>query len=158
LQGPSFAGRPFCVWAFAPPAAHAQEQGRGKRPAQEAHHELPHGHSDRFDWRHMKALCLICHVQVHQGVKGDGDRQSGEVAVSRTPSPPAGDDSPAAMKVMPAAVRAVTIAAEDEGAMVLPPSKRRTVATPTFAASARSWAVHSNSALALRHWATDSMR
>lgn len=38
-------------------------------PSQEAHHHLPVGHPDRYDWRHMKALCVSCHVTVHQHLK-----------------------------------------------------------------------------------------
>lgn len=34
--------------------------------ADEAHHELPKGHLDRYDWQHMKALCTPCHVEVHK--------------------------------------------------------------------------------------------
>ena len=40
----------------------------GKRPAVEAHHDLPPGHPDRNLWRFMRALCRRCHVAVHQRV------------------------------------------------------------------------------------------
>ena len=30
---------------------------------------LPHGHSSRYDWQFMKALCVPCHVTVHQHLK-----------------------------------------------------------------------------------------
>lgn len=46
--------------------ANPQCQGCGIRPSAEAHHELPPGHSCRYDWQHMKALCVPCHVTVHQ--------------------------------------------------------------------------------------------
>lgn len=46
--------------------AHPDCQCCQRRRAEEAHHELPKGHSDRYDWRHMKALCVPCHVAVHQ--------------------------------------------------------------------------------------------
>ena len=46
--------------------AHPMCQGCGKRPAKEAHHDLPHGHPDRFLWRYMRALCRRCHIIVHQ--------------------------------------------------------------------------------------------
>lgn len=36
------------------------------RPSAEAHHDLPKGHSARYDWQHMKALCVSCHVAEHQ--------------------------------------------------------------------------------------------
>ena len=36
------------------------------RPSAEAHHDLPHGYPDRHDWRHMRALCSPCHVNVHR--------------------------------------------------------------------------------------------
>lgn len=36
------------------------------RPASEAHHELPKGHPDRFEWAFMRALCIPCHVLEHQ--------------------------------------------------------------------------------------------
>ena len=41
----------------------------GKRPAVEAHHELPVGHPSRYDWRFMKALCVPCHVTLHRNLK-----------------------------------------------------------------------------------------
>lgn len=36
------------------------------QPATEAHHDLPHGHPDRNDEQHMRALCRPCHVEVHR--------------------------------------------------------------------------------------------
>lgn len=33
--------------------------------ATEAHHDLPHGHLDRNDPVHMRALCRCCHVAHH---------------------------------------------------------------------------------------------
>ncbi|WP_156347203.1 hypothetical protein [Sphingomonas sp. Leaf33] len=39
------------------------------RPSAEAHHELPKGHPNRYDWQHMKALCVPCHIAVHQPLK-----------------------------------------------------------------------------------------
>lgn len=44
-------------------------QGCGKRPAAEAHHDLPRSHPNRYDWQHMKALCVPCHVTVHQHLR-----------------------------------------------------------------------------------------
>ena len=38
----------------------------GVRASSEAHHMLSHGHPDRYDWQHMLALCVPCHVAVHQ--------------------------------------------------------------------------------------------
>lgn len=61
---------------------------------------------------------------------GDGEDQPREVEVSRTPSPPLGDTSPAAMKVIPAAARVPIIASTELEATALPVSNRRTVATP----------------------------
>ncbi len=46
--------------------AHQQCQRCGKRKAAEAHHMLSHGHPDRYDWEHMLALCVSCHVAMHQ--------------------------------------------------------------------------------------------
>lgn len=46
--------------------AHPTCQRCGNRRAREAHHELPQGHPDRYDWRFMKALCVQCHIAVHQ--------------------------------------------------------------------------------------------
>lgn len=40
-----------------------------RAPAVEAHHLLPHGHPDRYDWRYMQALCVGCHVEAHRQVK-----------------------------------------------------------------------------------------
>ena len=34
-------------------------------PSVEAHHDLPHGHPDRYLWRYMRALCIRCHAAVH---------------------------------------------------------------------------------------------
>lgn len=45
--------------------AHPICQGCGRRPSEEAHHDLPHGHPDRTDWRYMRALCIPCHTTVH---------------------------------------------------------------------------------------------
>lgn len=36
------------------------------RPAEEAHHRLPKGHPQRYDWQHMRALCTSCHIEVHK--------------------------------------------------------------------------------------------
>lgn len=49
--------------------AHPKCQRCGQADAQEAHHDKPHGHPDRYDWRFMKALCIPCHVTLHQGMK-----------------------------------------------------------------------------------------
>lgn len=46
--------------------AHPRCQRCRLHPAQEAHHELPLGHPARYDWRFMKALCVPCHIDVHQ--------------------------------------------------------------------------------------------
>jgi hypothetical protein len=46
--------------------AHPACQACQKRRAREAHHDLPHGHPQRYDWQFMKALCVPCHVTVHQ--------------------------------------------------------------------------------------------
>lgn len=48
--------------------AHPRCQRCG-RPSAEAHHDLPHGHPDRYDWRFMKALCIPCHVLQHKKLK-----------------------------------------------------------------------------------------
>ncbi|MEH3099815.1 hypothetical protein [Sphingomonas adhaesiva] len=45
---------------------HALCQSCGKRPPAEAHHDLPAGHPSRYDWQFMKALCVPCHVTLHQ--------------------------------------------------------------------------------------------
>lgn len=37
-------------------------------PSEEAHHDLPHGHPDRYGWQHMQALCRPCHIAEHQPV------------------------------------------------------------------------------------------
>lgn len=34
--------------------------------AKQAHHDLPHGHPQRNLWEFMTALCVDCHVVVHQ--------------------------------------------------------------------------------------------
>lgn len=39
--------------------------GCGAR-SEEAHHDLPKGNRNRYDWQHMKALCQSCHVALHQ--------------------------------------------------------------------------------------------
>ncbi len=49
--------------------AHPTCQRCGQRPAEEAHHDLPHRHRDRYDWRFMRALCVDCHVTIHQQIK-----------------------------------------------------------------------------------------
>ncbi len=49
--------------------AHPVCQGCGKRPAEEAHHTLPPGHPDRYAWQFLQALCVPCHVAVHQRVQ-----------------------------------------------------------------------------------------
>jgi hypothetical protein len=49
--------------------AHPDCQRCNQGPAREAHHELPSGHPHRYDWRFMKALCVPCHVTVHQQLK-----------------------------------------------------------------------------------------
>ena len=46
--------------------AHPCCQRCKKRRSREAHHELPKGHPSRYDWRFMKALCVRCHIEVHQ--------------------------------------------------------------------------------------------
>jgi 5-methylcytosine-specific restriction endonuclease McrA len=48
--------------------AHPTCQRCNHRKSKEAHHDLPHGHPDRFDWQHMQALCRRCHIAVHQPV------------------------------------------------------------------------------------------
>ncbi len=40
----------------------------GRQPAVEAHHMLPKGHPDRYEWRYMQALCRRCHIHIHQQV------------------------------------------------------------------------------------------
>lgn len=49
--------------------AHPTCQQCGKRASQEAHHDLRRGHRNRYDWRFMRALCIPCHVTVHQQLK-----------------------------------------------------------------------------------------
>lgn len=46
--------------------AHPCCQQCNRERAREAHHELPKGHPDRYDWANMKALCIPCHVREHQ--------------------------------------------------------------------------------------------
>lgn len=46
--------------------AHPKCQRCGCRRSREAHHQLPKGHPARYDWRYMQALCLPCHIEVHQ--------------------------------------------------------------------------------------------
>lgn len=46
--------------------AHSTCQRCNCRPAVEAHHTLPKGHPDRYDWQRVQALCTTCHVAVHQ--------------------------------------------------------------------------------------------
>jgi hypothetical protein len=46
--------------------AHPKCQKCRKRRSREAHHELPKGHPARYDWKFMKALCVPCHLKVHQ--------------------------------------------------------------------------------------------
>ncbi|WP_375243359.1 hypothetical protein [Sphingomonas parapaucimobilis] len=46
-------------------------------PSSEAHHCLPHGHPDRFEWQHMHALCRACHVKEHRPQQVPGPVQSG---------------------------------------------------------------------------------
>lgn len=41
----------------------------GQRRSQEAHHDLRKGHPQRYDWKFMKALCVPCHITVHQRLK-----------------------------------------------------------------------------------------
>lgn len=49
--------------------AHPDCQRCNSRPAGEAHHELPPGHPQRYDWKHMKALCVPCHITIHQQMR-----------------------------------------------------------------------------------------
>ncbi|WP_267381086.1 MULTISPECIES: hypothetical protein [unclassified Sphingomonas] len=46
--------------------AHPICQHCGQEKADEAHHLMSHGHPDRYDWKHMRALCAPCHVEVHR--------------------------------------------------------------------------------------------
>lgn len=46
--------------------AHPDCQQCHHRRSSEAHHDLPKGHPNRHDWKHMKALCVPCHVALHQ--------------------------------------------------------------------------------------------
>jgi hypothetical protein len=43
-------------------------QACAREASKEAHHNLPHGNPDRYDWQHMKALCQPCHVHLHQAM------------------------------------------------------------------------------------------
>ena len=49
--------------------AHPVCQDCGKRKSREAHHDLPHGHPDRYLWQYMRALCTRCHVARHQVIR-----------------------------------------------------------------------------------------
>ena len=49
--------------------AHPVCQACGQRPAVEAHHELSRTNRNRYDWQHMKALCVPCHVTEHQRLR-----------------------------------------------------------------------------------------
>jgi 5-methylcytosine-specific restriction endonuclease McrA len=46
--------------------AHPTCQACGQSQSREAHHDLPKGNPNRYDWQHMKALCQRCHITVHQ--------------------------------------------------------------------------------------------
>lgn len=46
--------------------AHPDCQRCNAAVATEAHHELPKGHPSRCDWQFMRALCVPCHLDVHQ--------------------------------------------------------------------------------------------
>ena len=92
---------------------------------------------------------------VSDGGDGEGNvHEANMAAVRRTPGPPPADFAPSSMKATPAAIIAPAIASIEFAATGLPPSKRRTVATPIFALSAKSWADHPRSALAHRHCST----
>jgi hypothetical protein len=41
----------------------------GQRPSAEAHHDLPHRHPARYEWRFMRALCIPCHTLIHKSLK-----------------------------------------------------------------------------------------
>lgn len=45
---------------------HPTCQSCAQRPSREAHHHLPKGSPNRYDWKQMKALCRPCHVRLHQ--------------------------------------------------------------------------------------------
>ena len=49
--------------------AHPQCQACETRPSAEAHHDLPAGNRSRYDWQFMKALCVPCHVILHQHIR-----------------------------------------------------------------------------------------
>jgi hypothetical protein len=34
--------------------------------AQEAYHDLPHSHPDRYEWQDMRALCRPCQIHIRQ--------------------------------------------------------------------------------------------
>lgn len=46
--------------------AHPKCQRCNTRRSREAHHELPKKDPARYDWPFMKAMCVPCHVEVHQ--------------------------------------------------------------------------------------------
>ena len=46
--------------------AHPDCQRCSRQAAEEAHHDLPKGHPQRYLWRYMRALFRICHVAVHR--------------------------------------------------------------------------------------------
>lgn len=46
--------------------AHPTCHGCNHSPAIEAHHLLSKGHPDRYEWENMQALCVQCHVIMHQ--------------------------------------------------------------------------------------------
>lgn len=35
-------------------------------PATEVHHDLPHGHDNRYDDGYVHAVCRPCHVAIHR--------------------------------------------------------------------------------------------
>ena len=49
--------------------AHRLCQRCDQRPAEEAHHMLLKGHPDRYDWQFLEALCVPCHIAVHQQMR-----------------------------------------------------------------------------------------
>lgn len=48
-------------------------QACNRKPSVHAHHDLPHGHPDRFDHRYMRAMCEPCHVSWHQASPAAND-------------------------------------------------------------------------------------
>jgi len=48
--------------------AHPVCQECGQSQSREAHHDLPKGNPNRYDWQHMRALCRECHIVVHQPI------------------------------------------------------------------------------------------